>query len=82
MGSEMCIRDRIKHMPNAPLLVTAKAGLAKHFLLDVLRQYAVLFVGCSHNGMVMNRLADHCAEAVAGRLALTDEDGSWDLFRI
>lgn len=58
-------------------------GWARRFLVDVFRQYTVLFVGYSHNDVVMNYLARALpAEGVAGRFALTDEDGNWDLLGI
>lgn len=58
-------------------------GWARRFLVDVFRQYTVLFVGYSHNDVVMNYLARALpADSVAGRFALTDEDGSWELLGI
>ncbi|MDM0086949.1 MULTISPECIES: DUF4020 domain-containing protein [unclassified Variovorax] len=58
-------------------------GWARRFLLDVFRRYTVLFVGYSHNDVVMNYLARALpAEVAVGRFALTDEDGSWDLLGI
>jgi hypothetical protein len=55
-------------------------GWARRFLVDVFRRYTVLFVGYSHNDVVMNYLARALpAESFAGRFALTDEDGSWEL---
>ncbi|MDH4610332.1 DUF4020 domain-containing protein [Pseudomonas sp. BN102] len=58
-------------------------GWARRFLVDVFRRYTVLFVGYSHNDVVMNYLARALpTEGVAGRFALTDEDGSWDLLGI
>lgn len=55
-------------------------GWARRFLVDVFRRYTVLFVGYSHNDVVMNYLARALpADNVAGRFALTDEDGSWEL---
>lgn len=58
-------------------------GWARRFLVDVFRRYTVLFVGYSHTDVVMNYLARALpAEGVAGRFALTDEDGSWDLLGI
>lgn len=43
----------------------------------------MLFVGYSHNDIVMNYLARALpADSVAGRFALTDEDGSWELLGI
>ncbi len=58
-------------------------GWARRFLLDAFRRYTVLFVGYSHNDVVMNYLARALpADSVAGRFALTDEDGSWELLGI
>lgn len=58
-------------------------GWARQFLVDVFRQYTVLFVGYSHNDVVMNYLARALpADSVAGRFALTEEDGSWELLDI
>ena len=58
-------------------------GWARRFLVDVFRRYTVLFVGYSHNDIVMNYLARALpADSVAGRFALTDEDGSWELLGI
>jgi hypothetical protein len=58
-------------------------GWARRFLVDVFRQYTVLFVGYSHNDVVMNYLARALpADSVAGRFALTDEDGNWELLGI
>lgn len=58
-------------------------GWARRFLVDVFRQYTVLFVGYSHADVVMNYLARALpADSVAGRFALTDEDGSWELLGI
>lgn len=58
-------------------------GWARRFLVDLFRRYTVLFVGYSHNDVVMNYLARALpADNVAGRFALTDEDGSWELLGI
>jgi hypothetical protein len=58
-------------------------GWARRFLVDVFRRYTVLFVGYSHDDVVMNYLARALpADSVAGRFALTDEDGSWELLDI
>lgn len=58
-------------------------GWARRFLVDVFRQYTVLFVGYKHNDVVMNYLARALpAESLAGRFALTDEDGNWVLLGI
>ena len=58
-------------------------GWARRFLLDVFRQYTVLFVGYSHDDVVMNYLARALpADNVAGRFALTHEGGSWELLGI
>ncbi len=51
-------------------------GWARRFLVDVFQTYTVLFVGYSHNDVVMNYLARALpATRVAGRYALTEEDG-------
>ncbi|WP_080314631.1 DUF4020 domain-containing protein [Enterobacter cloacae] len=58
-------------------------GWARRFLVDVFRKYTVLFVGYSHNDVVMNYLARALpVDSVAGRFALTDEEGNWDLLGI
>lgn len=58
-------------------------GWARRFLVDVFRRFTVLFVGYSHNDVVMNYLARALpASSVAGRFALTEEDGSWELLGI
>jgi len=58
-------------------------GWARRFLVDVFRQYTVLFVGYRHNDVVMNYLVRALpADSIAGRFALTDEDGSWELLGI
>lgn len=58
-------------------------GWARRFLVDVFRRYTVLFVGYSHNDVVMNYLARALpADSVAGRYALTEEDESWNLLGI
>ena len=58
-------------------------GWARRFLVDVFRRYTVLFIGYSHDDVVMNYLARALpADSVAGRFALTDEDGNWELLGI
>lgn len=58
-------------------------GWGRRFLVDVFRQFTVLFVGYSHNDVVMHYLARALpVDGVAGRFALTEEDGSWDLLGI
>lgn len=58
-------------------------GWARRFLVDVFRRYTVLFVGYRHNDVVMNYLARALpAGSIAGRFALTDEDGRWELLGI
>jgi len=79
-------------LPNARDLVLTDAdfgraylteGWARRFLVDVFRRYTVLFVGYSHNDVVMNYLARALpAGSVAGRFALTDENGYWELLGI
>lgn len=58
-------------------------GWARRFLEDVFRQYTVLFVGYSHDDVVMNYLARALpADGVAGRFALSDQQGNWELLGI
>lgn len=58
-------------------------GWARRFLVDVFHRFTVLFVGYSHNDVVMNYLTRALpADNVAGRFALTDEVGNWDLLGI
>lgn len=58
-------------------------GWARRFLVDVFRKYTVLFVGYSHDDVVMHYLARALpADSVAGRFALTDQVGSWELLGI
>lgn len=58
-------------------------GWARRFLVDAFRRYTILFVGYSHNDVVMNYLARALpADGVAGRFALTEDDGNWDLLGI
>lgn len=58
-------------------------GWARRFLVDVFRTYTVLFAGYSHNDVVMNYLARALpAQGVAGRYALTEENGDWQLLGI
>lgn len=58
-------------------------GWARRFLVEVFRRYTVLFVGYSHTDVVMNYLARALpADSVAGRFALTEEDGRWDILGI
>jgi len=58
-------------------------GWARRFLVDVFRRYTVLFVGYRHNDVVMNYLARALpTDSIAGRFALTDEDGNWELLGI
>lgn len=58
-------------------------GWARQFLVDVFHNYTVLFVGYSHDDAVMNYLARALpVERVAGRFALTDKNGNWDLLGI
>lgn len=58
-------------------------GWARRFLVDVFRRYTVLFVGYSHDDVVMNYLARALpANSVADRFALTDVDGNWELLGI
>lgn len=58
-------------------------GWARRFLLDVFRTNAVLFVGYSHDDVVMSYLARALpADASVGRYALTEIDGNWNLLGI
>ena len=58
-------------------------GWARRFLLDVFRTHTVLFVGYSHDDVVMNYLARALpADGSAGRYALTDTGGNWHLLGI
>jgi hypothetical protein len=58
-------------------------GWARRFLLDVFRTHTVLFVGYSHDDVVMNYLARALpADGSAGRYALTETDGNWNLLGI
>lgn len=58
-------------------------GWARRFLVELFGRYTVLFVGYSHDDVVMNYLARALpADSVAGRYALTEEDGSWELLGI
>lgn len=58
-------------------------GWARRFLLNVFRTHTVLFVGYSHDDVVMNYLARALPpDASAGRFVLTDSDGHWNLLGI
>lgn len=58
-------------------------GWARRFLVDVFRSYTVLFVGYSHDDVVMTYLARALpADGSAGRFALTDTGGNWNLLGI
>ncbi|EDQ1112868.1 hypothetical protein CSO98_004820, partial [Salmonella enterica subsp. diarizonae] len=58
-------------------------GWARQFLVEVFRSYTVLFVGYSHDDMVMNYLARALpSDNVAGRFALTDKKENWRLLGI
>lgn len=58
-------------------------GWARRFLVDVFRNYTVLFVGYSHDDTVMNYLARALPpDSVRGRFALTEQDGNWQLLGI
>ncbi len=58
-------------------------GWARRFLVDVFRTYTVLFVGYSHDDVVMNYLARALpSDGTANRYALTEEDGNWKLLGI
>lgn len=58
-------------------------GWARRFLVDVFRNYTVLFVGYSHDDTVMNYLARALPpDSIRSRFALTEQDGSWELLGI
>lgn len=58
-------------------------GWARQFLVEVFRSYTVLFVGYSHDDIVMNYLARALpSDNVAGRFALTDKKENWRLLGI
>lgn len=58
-------------------------GWARRFLLGVFRTHTVLFVGYSHDDVVMNYLARALpADGAAGRYALTETEGNWNLLGI
>lgn len=58
-------------------------GWARRFLVDVFRTHAVLFVGYSHDDVVMTYLARALpADGSAERYALTETDGNWNLLGI
>lgn len=58
-------------------------GWARRFLVDVFREFTVLFIGYSHNDAIMNYLARALpADRLAGRFALTKEKGNWELLGI
>ncbi|MGN8081555.1 DUF4020 domain-containing protein [Variovorax sp. 22077] len=58
-------------------------GWARRFLVDVFRRFTVLFVGYSHDDVVMTYLARSLpVDALAGRFALTENGEKWDLLGI
>lgn len=58
-------------------------GWARRFLLDVFRSYTVLFVGYSHDDVVMTYLARALPTGSSvGRYALTETDQNWGLLGI
>lgn len=58
-------------------------GWARRFLLEVFGSYTVVFVGYSHDDVVMNYLARALpADRIAGRYSLTEAAGKWDLLGI
>lgn len=79
-------------MPHASSVVLTDAdfgraylteGWARRFLLDVFRTHSVLFVGYSHDDVVMSYLARALPAGIsAGRYALTEADGNWNLLGI
>ncbi len=58
-------------------------GWARRFLLDVFRTHTVMFVGYSHDDVVMNYLARALPAGVSvSRYALTETDGNWNLLGV
>nr|WP_308936743.1 DUF4020 domain-containing protein [Duganella sp. SG902] len=58
-------------------------GWARRFLVEVFRRYTVLFVGYSHDDVVMNYLSRALpADGVVGRFALTEKEGNWKILGI
>lgn len=58
-------------------------GWARRFLVDVFRRYTVLFVGYSHDDVVMNYLSRALpVDGIVGRYALTDSEEKWELLGI
>lgn len=58
-------------------------GWARRFLVDVFRRFTVLFVGYSHDDVVMTYLARALpVDTLAGRFALTEDSRKWDLLGI
>lgn len=58
-------------------------GWARRFLVDVFRNFTVLFVGYSHDDMVMNYLARALpSDKIKGRYVLTDSIEKWSLLGI
>jgi len=58
-------------------------GWARRFLVDLFREYTVLFIGYSHDDVVMSYLARALpADGISGRFAITDKDGHWDFLGI
>lgn len=54
-------------------------GWARRFLVDLFRNYTVLFVGYSHDDTVMNYLARALPpDSIRPRFALTEKAESWD----
>lgn len=57
-------------------------GWARRFLVELFGTYTVLFVGYSHNDVVMTYLARALPATRGGRYALTDKGGNWHLLGI
>ena len=59
-------------------------GWARRFLVDLFDSFTVLFVGYSHNDMVMNYLARALPVSEKDRFVLTAEaaDGKWQLLNV
>lgn len=58
-------------------------GWARRFLVDVFREFTVLFIGYSHDDVIMKYLARALpGDRLAGRFALTEEPDKWKLLGI
>ena len=58
-------------------------GWARRFLVDVFREFTVLFIGYSHDDVIMKYLARALpGDRLAGRFALTEKPKDWKLLGI